>query len=171
MPRRYYRRRYGGYRKRRKWSPTLVNGSFSLSATASTSNFQGTVLCRNSSNVGTDVPVSTIVKVKNFKVLCDITSVSNSISNLFVGIIFVPQGFTVSLTTPTEHPEWLLVWRTIDGTAGASLGVQNVQISSRLARNLNSGDSIVLFTSGTNLQSSTATMNFSFYCSFVTCNN
>lgn len=170
MPRRYYRRRYGGYRKRRKWSPTFVDGTFTISFPSQTSAFQGTTLCANSSNIGNNVPVSTIIKAKNFKMVVDIGNIptSTSVNNFLLAIMFLPQGFTGSYNLPKEHPEWILAWRTVDANFSS---LQNVQISSRLARNLNSGDSIILFVSGSNLGTSTSEITVSFICTFVTCNN
>lgn len=180
MPRRYYTRyRPRPYGKRRKWSPTLLQGVSTLSIPASSSQaltgFTSTVLCGNSANSGTTTPVSTIIKVKNFKVVCDITVTQNTIRNLFFAIMFLPQGFTPTVTTPQEHPEWVMVWRTVDATSAGeqrAQGIPNIQLSSRLTRNLNSGDSIVLYQSGTLPANVTSiNVNTAYYCSFVTCNN
>lgn len=180
MPRRYYYgRRYSrGSRPKRKWSPTLVQGSPFINVPGQNFGFASAVLCGNSANVGTTVPVSTIIKVKNFKIVFDITAIGNgNVRNFFVSLLYVPQGFTVSADTALQHPEWLLSWRTIDctptnGTTGA-IQLQNVQMSSRLARNLNSGDTIQLFMQARNDSAETTStrIDLSFYCSFVTCNN
>lgn len=181
MARRYYTRyRPRAYRSRRKWSPTLFQGVSTLNVTASTTqaltSFITTPLCGNSSNAGTTTPVSTIIKVKNFKIICDVTSSTNNVRNLFFAIMFLPQGFTPTVTTPQEHPEWIMAWRTVDATSASSVdravGIPNVQLSSRLTRNLNSGDSIVLYQSAALPANVTSTIiNTVFYCSFVTCNN
>lgn len=179
MPRRYYYgRRYSrGSRPRRRWAPHLVQGSLSITIPAATSAGQTSVLCSNSANVGSDTPVSTIIKVKNFKVVVDLTAASQNLqlTNFIIAICYVPQGFDPGTEFLYQHPEWILVWRTVDvsqtvSNSGASL--QNVQISSRLARNLNTGDSIRLFGVGTNLNTTTqGIVQLGFVCSFVTCNN
>lgn len=176
MPRRYYTRyRPRAYVKRRKWSPTLLQNNFTLTAASGTTAFQTSVLCANSSNQGSTTPVSTIIKVKNFKIVLDITSTSNQLRNNFYAIMFIPQGFQVTSNTPQEHPEWIMVWRTIDMTSTASTasgtGIQNYQMSSRLTRNLNSGDSVVLYHSAINPSDSAVSSSTAFFCSFVTCNN
>lgn len=177
MPRRYYygRRSYRGSRPRRKWAPTMVQGTLTYDIDAQTTAFNGSLLCQNSANVGSSVPVSTIVKVKNFKVVIDLTTVTGGATarNFFLALMYVPQGFTLTVNTAIQHPEWILVWRTIDATSGTSNGtaLQNIQMSSRLARNLNSGDSIVLFSSAYNPSTGQIGVGLSFYCSFVTCNN
>ena len=50
------------------------------------------------------------------------------------------------------HPEWIMAWKglELDGQTGAG---KQVMISSRLSRNLNSGDSIVLLWSARNTTS------------------
>lgn len=177
MPRRYYTRyRPRAYVKRRKWSPTLGQGVMNTQANANATGFSSTVLCANSINQGTDAPVSTIIKVKNFKCVIDIFSngPASSTRNVFFAIMFVPQGFTISATTPTEHPEWIMVWRTVDigVTTDSNIpSASNLQLSSRLTRNLNSGDKIVLYHSFYNNTTSTNVISSTFYCSFVTCNN
>lgn len=180
MPRRYYTRyRTRVYARRRKWSPTLGQGVLNTRAEQNSAGFAYTVLCSNSTNQGTNAPVSTIIKVKNFKCVIDIisqsaTSGTGLLRNNFYAIMFVPQGFTITANTPTEHPEWIMVWRTIDFgiTSGTALSSSsNLQLSSRLTRNLNSGDQIVLFNSFYNPETITYTVVSTFYCSFVTCNN
>lgn len=178
MPRRYYTRyRPRAYGKRRKWSPTLGQGSLTTAASTNNSGFSVSVLCGNSSVQGTTTPVSTIIKVKNFKVVLDIVSVTTAgvARNNFYAIMFVPQGFTVGVNTPQEHPEWIMVWRTVDvgrGSDSSTPTSTNIQLSSRLTRNLNSGDQIVLFNSVFNGGSNAnITLSTTFYSSFVTCNN
>lgn len=179
MPRRYYRRtRYYRYSKK-KWSPTLGQGVLNTTAETQTTGFGYTVLCANSSLQGTNAPVSTIIKVKNFKCVIDIVSHTASATssysrNNFYAIMFVPQGFTITATTPTEHPEWIMVWRTTDVSIASSTTSSissNIQLSSRLTRNLNSGDQIVLYNSFYNSDNTANTISNTFYCSFVTCNN
>lgn len=169
MARRYYTRyRPRTYRAKRKWSPTLVNGTITTSAQAGTTATAFVVLCENSANVGTNTPVSTIVKVKNARVVLDPQSnVGSSIRNSFYAIMYVPQGYQLTAETPTQHPEWIMVWRTID-TAGDS---RNITMSSRLTRNLNSGDKIVLYHSMVNVGTGLITSGVTFFASFVTCNN
>ena len=180
MPRRYYRRtRYYRYSKK-KWSPTLGQGVLTTAAEPSSTGFGYTVLCSNSSLQGTQAPVTTIIKVKNFKCVIDIVSKSATtpngmfLRNVFYAIMFVPQGFTITANTPIEHPEWIMVWRTSDFgplAEGSASTASNLQLSSRLTRNLNSGDQIVLFNSFYNSESVANTVLNTFYCSFVTCNN
>lgn len=180
MPRRYYTRtrpRY--YGKRRKWSPTLLQSNMTLEVpqtgdTAVTA-FNVSVLCANSAVVGVDTPVSTVIKVKNFRVNIDITATNNFLRNNFYAIMFIPQGFTPTADTPTQHPEWIMAWRTHDPSStsvSTAVGIRNFQISSRLTRNLNSGDRIVLYQSIISpAQNSQSTISTAYFASFVTCNN
>ncbi len=179
MPRRYYtryrsRRFYG---QRRKWSPTLTQGSINNTVQANTTGFQTVVLCENSANVGTSTPVSTIIKAKNFKVIIDAVTAGSANVNMrnnFFAIMYLPQGYQASAETPTQHPEWIMAWRTVDVgyTSGSSTVAPNFQMSSRLTRNLNSGDRIVLYNSVFNANASGVNaVTTAFYVSFVTCNN
>lgn len=180
MPRRYYTRyRPRAYGKRRKWSPTLLQASMTLDVPtnieSAVSAFTISVICANSTNQGSAVPVSTIIKVKNFRVNIDITATTNYLRNNFYAIMFLPQGFVPTVNTPVEHPEWIMAWRTHDPTSASvssAIGIRNFQLSSRLTRNLNSGDRIVLYQSVILPAGQPAsTVSTAYFASFVTCNN
>lgn len=165
MPRRYTRSyRRSGYVRRRKWSPVF----FAQTSTLSADTPFGTVtLAQNSANQGGTSPIATIIKVKNFKVVVDVLSVSGaqgSPSSTFA-IMFLPQGYTADINLMTTHPEWIMAWRSIDLQT-----TNTVQVSSRLTRNLNSGDSIIFFITR-NFTGSAPVFGLSLQVSFVTCNN
>lgn len=178
MPRRYYygRRSYRGSRPKRKWCPALIQGTLTVSGPGTSYSGSNSVLCSNAPSSVSTVPVATVIKVKNFKVVLDVDIANSLFSNVFVCIMYIPEAVTVSNELPLQHPEWILVWRTIDVNSSANNStsqIQNLQMSSRLARNLNSGDKIILFTSGYYSGASTQTGTYAirYYCSFVTCNN
>lgn len=170
MPRRYTRnyRRYGNF-KRRKWSPVFVSATANLTPP---SNFNFVPLAQNTANVGTNAPISTIIKVKNFKVVADIiatrdtsTPPAGASPSLVFSIMFVPQGYAITQTLMVDHPEWIMAWRAIDYAT-----TNTVQVSSRLSRNLNSGDQVVLFFTR-NVSGVSVDLAFGFQIYFVTCNN
>lgn len=183
MVRRRYTRVYRRVAKK-KWCPILKQVLTTTSTlggnTTDVVTFSYATLCQNAVTTGDNVPVPvpTMIKVKNFKCVLDIATSSATVArNNFYAIMYIPQGYTVTTTTPQDHPEWIMVWRTVDrGLSGTENTTENVQISSRLARNLNSGDSVILYNSfivpsgagSASLSINTTTVA---YVSFVTCNN
>lgn len=69
--------------------------------------------------------------------------------------MYVPQGMSVTVDYPQQHPEYIMAYRFIgspenESTAAAS-GVRNpLRIRSRLARKLQTGDSIIFLLVGVN---------------------
>ena len=95
-----------------------------------------------------DNGVSTsIVKVKNVKVQLSTTGVTDasglSIYSMQVAILFAPEGFTPNIDMMERHPEWIMAYKLLTIDASSTIPI-NFSISSRLARNLNSGDAIYL---------------------------
>lgn len=165
MRRRYTRSyRRSGYVRRRKWSPVFFSQISNLS---SDTTFGTVTLAQNSVNQGGTAPIATIVKVKNFKVVVDVVSVttSNGSPSSTFAIMYLPQGYTADINLMTAHPEWIMAWRSIDLQT-----TNTVQVSSRLTRNLNSGDSIIFFITR-NFTGAAPVFGLSLQVSFVTCNN
>ena len=167
MPRRYartYRRRY----PRKKWSPVFTSYVTALEPTAGWS-YQ--TLAANSYVQGGHAPISTMIKVKNFKIVVDVASqgetqtASHSPSITFA-ILFVPQGYTVASDILAKHPEWIMAWRAID-----IYTTNVVTVTSRLARNLNSGDEIIAFFSRNYLGQNPPLVNILMQTTFCTCSN
>lgn len=166
------RRRYFRYYPRRtvakkKWASNLVNG------TVSSSGFS--LLAQNSTQTTSPTPV--IVKCGNFKVQGDVIVTTQSQATnrpvpLVFYILFVPEGVGISDSLVTTHPEWIMGWTVIDASFITSAAATNTgsrfSLTSRLKRNLNSGDSIVAI-----LQSrdSAATAQCAYTCQFWTCAN
>lgn len=92
---------------------------------------------------------ATILKTGRWKVKGVISTGLQTTLDYMVGLCYVPEGYTLSNngsmtnTLPYKHPEWVLAWKRFDFI---NLGQSNeISLSSRLKRNLNSGDRIVLF--------------------------
>ena len=141
----------------------------------STSAFLAADLVVNSAESATPTP--TIIKTKHFKMSVDTYVQAGSaiiIGPIVAYIMYVPQGYTLATTTPIDHPEWVLAWRTIDTSASnVNNGYHNsVTMSSSLSRNLNSGDTIKVVFIATNVASiSTYTLNALCHFSCVVRNN
>lgn len=177
MPRRYYRRRTVVRAPRKKWGSNIHNYNIT---TAGTAQLQGgsTNLVQNS--VSTANPTPVIIKAGNFKVQGDaffITSGATQVE-LSMYVIYLPEGVTPAdaagyQTLIAAHPEWVLAWKFISANRVSQAATDqslSFSLSSRLKRNLNSGDRIVLVgiaAAGNSLTSA----NFAGLCQYWTCAN
>lgn len=128
------------------------------------------------SGAGTQTSAS-ILKTGRFRFNGVFNSAATYI-NYIVGISFIPEGYTITANTNVDvstlgecffykHPEWLLSWKRLDYSA--SNQINEFSLSSRLKRNLNSGDGIVFFViavnkTNTNVQISNIDGTVSYVC-------
>lgn len=146
MPR-YYRRRYTRVIKpKKKWASCIATWN-----RTDVVNPYVTTLATNSVQSGTPTP--SILKVGNFKITADLianfgeTGSANIIATIY--ILFVPEGIIDSQikNIPTQHPEYIMATK-VSGSSfqtGSSFALDTVNVSTRLKRNLNSGDRVVMF--------------------------
>lgn len=149
MPRRYYRRRTVVVRPKKKWASNMATGRLSNGSGGNPTS----VLVANAVQTSTPTPI--ILKVGNIKLQGD-ASVGNSsgtllLPNLVVIVFYLPEGIDLTATTAgtvaAQHPEWIMAWKMIDtqiSTSGSNLGTSSFTVSSRLKRNLNSGDRVCI---------------------------
>ena len=154
--------RYRRYRRGR-WSSNITelnniqlsfeNGISSQTATLVTNPVQ--------SNLSTS-QVYTIKNVElNFLIDAFATSSLAGLDNINVYIMFVPQGMNVSSDYNLQHPEYIMAHRMQGGpTADSDQKYQPLKIKTRLARRLNTGDSIIVFIKAHN-DTETVTCRFS----------
>lgn len=159
---RYRKRRY--YRKKGNWSANIKKISHvNLQAPTNSWAFN-TILASNP--VQSEASVSQIFTVKNVEFTFQIentTTKGQYVEGITVYIMFVPQGMTVDVGYPQDHPEYIMAYRFIGSSETESTnnnnGVRNpLRVKTRLARKLNTGDKIVAFFDGYN--SSSETVNF-----------
>lgn len=125
-------------------------------------------------------PTPVIVKAGNFKIQGDVqfqvtTGVSAGV-NLMLVVFFLPEGFTRDATTTgvivQTHPEWILSWKQLDlsstGTQGSGFSGSGFSFSSKLKRNLNSGDRIMI---GYFAENVAVAFNIKYTCQYWTCAN
>lgn len=149
-----YRRRYRTIVRapKKKWATNIVNFNDTTAGSA-TAQFGAIKLAENSSQSSRPTPV--IVKVGNFKVQGDVFVAAGSNAaqtEISMYVIYVPEGINLpdaatSRNLILAHPEWVLAWKFVSSniaTAGIPTNDQSFTFSSRLKRNLNSGDSIYL---------------------------
>lgn len=163
MPRRYYSKRTRVVRPRKKWATNFATVGQPVAATMQLTAGQvhtesySNVLVQNTSQSSNPTPV--IVKAGNFKIKGDMKlSVRRtqggdmgvpSMTSCVIYIMYVPEGLTATAALITNHPEWIMAWSPVDinmNDITATSNTQNVNkfsFSSRMKRNLNSGDSVV----------------------------
>lgn len=124
-------------------------------ATGALSNGSGgsniAALVANSAQTSTPTPI--ILKVGNIKLQGDATytSGSGSVTNpaLILMVFYLPEGIAMNDSTAgnvaAQHPEWIMAWKMIDVQVGSGVvPASSFSVSSRLKRNLNSGDRICI---------------------------
>lgn len=167
MARRRYYRRYIRVAPKKKWASNIIQGS------VSTTNYA--TIVENSAQTATPTPV--ILKCGNFRIQGDAQYAypggSSRPVNLNFFLIFVPEGITPSDGLIGSHPEWVIGWKNIDvvgvkpntesGVAAAAFS-----FSSRLKRNLNSGDRICAIIQTNDSQVSATSV---FTAQYWTCSN
>nr|QNJ47537.1 capsid protein [Entamoeba-associated CRESS DNA virus 4] len=178
MARSYYRRRWYGRRTFRKknWSSNLITSSSSITLPATSNYGAGSALCLNpAQNVST---VSQPFTVKNIKLSVTAAGATDStiagIDNIIVAIVYVPQGYTVTYNTIVEHPEWFMAVKYIDEPSLITDGMSYSKpftVSTRLARKLQTGDSIQFCVFGQNVSQTNLTVKFKFMAQWWTCAN
>ena len=168
MAKRRYRRRY--YRSKGRWSSnikTLTNQTISIAANSS---FYGTsMLCKNPAQ--SDSTVSQQYTVKNIELSYEIEAVDQKfIEGLVSYIVYVPQGMVVTETYPNYHPEYIMAMKFLGSpnyheSASTTTNVESayrnpLKIKTRLARRLQTGDSIQLLIVGNNSKSTSSSIDF-----------
>ena len=109
--------------------------------------------------------VSNIYTVKNFDINFTIESGNaladaNVLEAITAYIMFVPQGMNIDENYNIHHPEYILNYKYLGSPPGTTVGGSEVQqfqpfrLRTRLARKLQTGDSIILYLKGTNSSSS-----------------
>lgn len=160
--------RYRRYRRtiirapKKKWATNIVDITSNGATYDSENTFHyATILAQNKSESTSPTPV--IIKTGNFKAQFDLL-INVSSSGMVAAtayIIFLPEGYFDPSITPDSpmwgrmiynHPEWIMVWRQLDfgnANAAGSVDTSVVRMSSRMKRNLNSGDKIYFVILGT----------------------
>ena len=127
-----------------------------------TSGSYGTIVSNSNESA---TPTPTILKVKHLRVAADLYVDTTALSGGFVCLLYLPQGIVPDANTALLHPEWVLTWKGIQVNSATSHNL--MQFSSNLARNLNSGDSIVLYFSFFNGTGTSIPISFQARCSCV----
>lgn len=181
MPR-YYRRRYPRRTFRKKnWSSNIITSETTITFPAGTNYGGGSAICLNPAQSVSTVSQSFTVKNIKLSISANVDSSSGIqyIDQLVAALVYVPQGYSVTYATLSEHPEWFMTVKFLDNpkvdspSAGGTGYIQKpFTISSRLARKLQTGDSVQLCLFGINkAQSTSVPIRFSFMAQWWTCAN
>lgn len=163
MARRRYSRRYR--RRSSRWSPNMLEIPTTTLQAVTGTFYQSFVLSTNPVQANTAVSQTYTVKRIEINFYIDQDAVQNVeyIEDVAVYIMFVPQGMSVTQDYNLQHPEYIMAYKYlgspyVDFVQGGNAGqqFQPRRISSRLSRKLNTGDSIVLFIKGTNVNTTTS---------------
>ena len=180
MPRRrYYRRPVRVVAAKKKWATNITSASLYAQIPGQETNAGAYELCVNSQQATTPTPV--IVKTGNFKIQgdCYVASSATLGSNtqLTLYVMYLPEGMGVSTNTHyatlvSNHPEWIMAWKVLDMTSGVSTSNGTAfSFSSRLKRNLNSGDSVALVAVARNGIAQPIQVTVNFTAQYWTCAN
>ena len=174
-----FRRRYRTIIRapKKKWATNIINFNKATTGTA-TQQFATVQLVTNSTQPSSPTPV--IVKTGNFKIQGDVYVVpgtSGAQTEVSLYVVYVPEGVTMNDAAGAQnlilaHPEWIMAWKFVNANRTTTTTPENTEtfsFTSRLKRNLNSGDSIVLLclAMGSNLSRA----NFSGMAQYWTCAN
>lgn len=108
---------------------------------------------RNITDGGGNVSSATIVKIGRVRIKGVLSSTTGASMSYIIGIAYVPEGYVINQTATSiadlgntffyKHPEWIMCWTRMDYSNGGQ--GNEFSLSSRLKRNLNTGDQIVAF--------------------------
>lgn len=175
-----YRRRYRTIVRapKKKWATNIYR--FNQPATGTTTaQFAIIPLVQNAAQSSSPTPV--IVKTGNFKIQGDVSSAVSAAGpvDISVYVMYMPEG-----VAPTDaggiqnlinaHPEWVMAWKFISGNSAVVAGLENHEtytFSSRLKRNLNSGDRIQLLCLANSSNQILTTVRFTGLAQYWTCAN
>lgn len=156
-----YRRNYGSNKK--KWASFMKEiPKTTVQIGSGTSGSYGTIVANSNESA---TPTPTILKVNHLRVAADLFIDTTNLSGGFVCLMYLPQGIVPDANTALLHPEWVLTWKGIQ--TSSATGHNLIQFTSNLARNLNSGDSIIMYFSFFNPLQNNTPISFEARCSCV----
>lgn len=157
------KRRVRKFKKRtQRWSSNMQEITTQVLEANSGTWFGTATLATNPTQ--TTLGVSQIYTVKNFDINFVIdTNVQeslNNIENICSYIMFVPQGMNVTSDYNLQHPEYILNYKYLGSpSSDGEQQYQPTRLRTRLARKLQTGDSIILFIKGRNQSNSDLTLS------------
>lgn len=155
---RKYSRRY----RSKRWSSRITNLDITQQVSGSENFFVFRNLATNPAQDNDTISQRFTVKnIRcNFCIESKITGTDSTsyFENVQAFVLYVPQGYTLSTSTPYEHPEWIMASKHIGiPLASNNPGYSPLYMSTRLARKLDTGDKVVFVVQGSNSNNFAAT--------------
>lgn len=169
MPRRTTRRTIIVRKPKVKWSPHMetVNYEITLSAGSNFAFYPHVVAANATDSHLPSVPVVQATRI-NFQGHMSTTGTANT--DWFAYIMYVPEGMDAGLATVdnwiafiNQHPEYIMTRKIVDPGDTANNTATNISIQTRMRRNLNSGDQIVLLLIAHSLTAPSSARNIQIY--------
>lgn len=159
-----YRRRRNYRRKTGRWSANIQEVGNNITAAPGEWSAVETIMANPNQ---TNTIVSQTYTIKNVEISFNIddetTNAFNYIEGVTVYIMFAPQGMNITNDYNIQHPEYIMAYKylgspTMERTASnvntSGQQYQPIKVRTRLARKLQTGDSVVLFIKGVNQDNS-----------------
>ena len=144
VTKRYYRPRAKYSSNIQEFSSTnsVNDGLFYLGSTLATNPTQSTL------------GVSQLYTVKNFEIDFTFEAVGSTtqqnIEDIAAYIMYLPQGMAITADYNIQHPEYIMNYKYYGSPTQDVSYYQPYRIKTRMARKLNTGDSVILFIKGNN---------------------
>lgn len=158
MARKYYRRRFR--KSSGRWSSNIQDIPPIENTLLAGPGYSSNTTTLVTNPVQSSITTSTVYTVKNVEGTFTIESENNDllVEGFTAYLMFVPQGMNVNSDYNVQHPEYIMAYKFYGSpTPDAGQQYQPIRIKSRLARKLQTGDSIVLFIKAYNQASSDRT--------------
>ena len=171
------RRRYRRYsRRRNRWSPNILRiGPNSFNIAGQTRDFGVVTLIENQAYDPSRS--NTIITVKNTELSIEFESQYVILESATAYILYIPEGYTASIDTPVQHPEWIMAYKffgspNVEIPTGADTATNTTKpiqrIRTKLSRRLNTGDRIILFVEAQNIGGTSQQLQFQGLCRWWT---
>lgn len=138
------------YKKSGRWSSNIQEISTSVVNADPGANFVSYTLATNP--VQDITTTSQVFTTKNFDISFTLESNANStvqpanVEDMTAYVMYVPQGMNVTSSYNNQHPEYVLNYKYYGSpSTDSAQQFQPYKLRTRLARKLNTGDSIILF--------------------------
>ena len=105
---RYRRRRF--YKRRNHYSPNIIRiGPNSYNIPAQSRDIGIVTLIENQEYDPNRS--NNIITVKNTELSIEFEASDTNIDSCTAYLMFIPEGYTTTLNTPTQHPEWIMAYK------------------------------------------------------------
>lgn len=146
MPRRYTKRTVIIRKPKVKWSPHMEAYNDELLITG---KLESVPIVIAANNTDSHIPTVPVIQVTRINVQAQLGSGNMAGLDWYAYLVFVPENTTLSTTNEWlsfifAHPEYLMARKIVESSNAVTNTSITLNMSTRLRRNLNSGDQIQL---------------------------